>query len=861
MPTRPVDPSPSLLESFVSFGDMLRYLRRRARLTQSELAIAVGYGREQITKLENNQRLPDLTAVKALFVPALDLDDRPDLIERLLQLAEATRAAKADQRDQANVLPVPPRALRTNLRLPLTSFVGREREIAEVRRLLGSTRLLTLIGPGGMGKTRLALEVGTAFQADFADGVWLIELAALADPTLVPHSVALALGIASASARPLDTVLADYLCDKQLLLILDNCEHLLDACATLAEFLLREAPHLRILVTSRESLGILSATTWQVPGLRLPDPSLASDTPPAFERLRESEAVQLFTERAATVQPDFALTPHNALAVAQVCHRLDGMPLAIELAAMRMRVMSVQELAALLDDRFSVLTSGNRTAQPRHQTLRALIDWSYELLAGEEQALLRRLSVFAGGWILEAAEAVASELKIENEKLRNDHNNQQFSILNSQFSILDLLTHLVNKSLVVVDEHDDATRYRLLETIGAYAREKLVQASEEHDAQTQHLDYYLWLVEQAAPHLSGLYRNAWYARLEVEHANLRAALEWATRHDMPAALRLIANLWYFWLWSGYWSEGLGWADRVLPATTENRTGERIWALIGGATLAGRTGDDAKLAAWLAEGLALAQALDEKEAMAWARITRGVVAEEYVQATAVLEESIGLARAAKNDWLAAMALFVLGERARSQGDRERATAHYSESLALFRTTGDQLMIAWPLGNLGRLALQSGDYAQAQAAFEESVALCRAAGNTLGAADWLIQVATAALYQFDDARTQAALGECLPLSRDLGHDGAIADGLVIAAGLADAKGHWERAATLLAAADMILERFRVLYRVVDPSSYAEYTRRVEAIRARLSEQSFASAWARGRTLTQVQAIAYALADDAM
>jgi non-specific serine/threonine protein kinase len=535
MPTRPVDSSLSLLESFITFGDMLKYLRRRARLTQSELAIAVGYSREQITKLENNQRLPDLTAIKALFVPALDLDERPDLIERFLQLAAAARAAKVDQRDEANAVLTVPRALRTNLYLPLTSFVGREREMAEVQRLLDTTRLLTLTGPGGMGKTRLALQVGAALQEAFADGVWLVELAALADPTLVPHSVALALGIASTSARPIDTVLAEYLCDKQLLLILDNCEHLLSACATLAEFLLREAPHLRILATSRESLGVLSATTWQVPALSLPDPSPASDTPPATLRLRESEAVQLFIERAAAARPDFVLTPHNALAVAQVCQRLDGMPLAIELAATRVRVLSIQELAARLDDRFGVLTSGNRTAQPRHQTLRALIDWSYDLLAEDEQALLRRLSVFAGGWTLEAAEWMA-----EPE------------------TVLDLLTHLVNKSLVVVDEHDDTTRYRLLETIGAYAREKLVQASEEQEARTQHLDYYVRLVEQAAPHLSGLYRNAWYARLEVEHPNLRAALEWATRHDMRAALRLIANLWYFWLWNGYWSEGLGW---------------------------------------------------------------------------------------------------------------------------------------------------------------------------------------------------------------------------------------------------------------------------------------------------------------
>jgi predicted ATPase len=817
---------------------MLKYLRRRARLTQSELAIAVGYSREQITKLENNQRLPDVIALKALFVPALDLDARPDLVERFLQLATAMRAAKSERRDEASAVGVPPRASRTNLPAPLTSFVGRERELAEIRRLLDTTRLLTLTGAGGVGKTRLALQVGVAVHATYADGVWLVELAALADPTLVPHTVALALGITSTSALPIDRVLVNYLCDKQLLLMLDNCEHLLGACATLTELLLREAPQLHILVTSRESLGVLSETTWQVSALSLPSPSPASDTLPAIERVREVEAVQLFVERAATALPGFALTLRNAPAVAQLCHRLDGMPLAIELAATRVRVMSIEELATRLDDRFNLLTSGNRTALPRHQTLRALVDWSYDLLAEPERVLLRRLAVFAGSWTLEAAEWMG-----ERE------------------AVLDLLTHLVNKSLVVVDERDDATRYRLLETIGAYAREKLVQATEEHNARTQHLNYYVWLVEQAAPHLSGLYHEAWYAHLEAEHANLRAALEWATRHDMSMALRLVASLWYFWLWNGYWSEGLTWVDRVLPATAGERTRARVWGLIGGATLAGRMGDHAKLAAWLAEGLALAEDLDEHEGMAWARITMGVVASEYVQAEAFLDASIALARAAKNDWLAAMARFVLGERARSHGDRERATALYTESLALFRAVGDRLMIAWPLGNLGRLAMQDGDYAQALAAFEESVALCRAVGNKLGVADWLIQVATAALYQLDDARTQAALGECLPLSRDLGHEGAIADCLVIAAGLADAKSHWERAAALLAAADTILEQFRLVYRVVDSSSYAEYTRRVALVRARLSEQSFARAWATGRAMTRVQAIAYALTDDAV
>jgi tetratricopeptide (TPR) repeat protein len=511
------------------------------------------------------------------------------------------------------------------------------------------------------------------------------------------------------------------------------------------------------------------------------------------------------------------------------------MPLAIELAATRVRVMAVQEIATRLDDRFKLLAGGNSTALPRHQTLRAMIDWSYDLLAEQQRALLRRLSVFVGGWTLEAVEWVGAA-----------------------DDALDHLTHLANKSLVVAEEHDNATRYRLLETIGAYAREKLVQASEEHSAHRQHLDYSIHLVEQAASHLTGQRRKLWNERLEVEHDNLRAALEWATRHTMPAALHLIARLWFFWFWNGYWSEGTAWAGRVLPATVGEQTGERAWALIGAANLAGRNGDYAKQEVWLVEGAALAQALDEKECLAWARLSTSILTAEYAQAGALLEESIALARAAKNDWLVADALFMLGDRARNHGDLERATAVYAESLSLFRAVGDPLMVAWPRGNLGRLALQRGDYAQAQAAFEESVALCRQMGNKPGTADWLIQLATVALYRSDYTQARSALVECLPLCRDIGNAEAVADCLVIAAGLAEANQHWERAATLLAAADSILERFNQLHRLVDSSSYAEYTRRVAIVQAQLGKYSFARAWAEGRAMERARAIQYALAD---
>lgn len=836
MPTSPDDSSTPLSEAFTTFGDLLKYLRRRARLTQSELAIAVGYSREQITKLENNRRLPDLTALTALFVPALDLDERPDLVKRFLQLAAAARTTKENQRAASSSGSASPRTSRTNLPPPLTSFIGRERELIEIQRLLDTTRLLTLTGSAGVGKTRLALQLGAAMQEIFVDGVWLVELAPLSDPTSVPQAVASALGITVVQERPISSILADYLCDKHLLLILDNCEHLLRASAKLAEFVLNTAAQVRILATSREALGILSATTWQVPPLSLPAPFPVPATPSAVAYLRESEAVQLFIERATTTKPGFVLTLRNSSAIAQICHRLDGIPLAIELAATRVQAMSVQEIAARLDDRFKLLTSGNRTALPRHQTLRALIDWSYDLLSEQERVLLRRLSVFAGGCTSEAVKWM-----LEHE------------------AAFDLLTHLANKSLVMVDEREGVTRYRLLETISDYAREKLVQATEERYARTRHLDYYIRLVEHAVPHLSGLYHMAWYARLEAEHDNLRTALAWATRHATPAALRLIANVWYFWLWNGYWGEGMTWADCVLPATAEERTRERVWALIGSALLAGRAGDNVKLNTWLAEGAALAEALGEQAAMAWARITMGIFTVEYTQATAFLEESIGLARAAQNDWLAAMSLFVLGERTRSYGDLERATILYTESLALFRAVGDRLMLAWPLGNLGRLALQRGHYDQAQAAFEESVTLCRAVGNKLGTADWLVQVATAALYRLDYVRVRSVIGECLALCHDIGHDGAIANCLVIAAGMAEAHEHWERDTTLLAAAGTILERFSFMYRVVDPSSYDEYKQRLELVRTKLSDQAFSIAWAKGYAMTRTQAIAYALTND--
>ena len=408
----------------------------------------------------------------------------------------------------------------------------------EGRRRLRSARLLTLTGPGGSGKTRLALEIAAECLGDFTDGAWLVALAPIADPALVSRAVAQALGLDDKSGQTVQRALSEHLRDKSLLLMLDNCEHLVAACAELAESLLQAAPGLRILATSREALGVTGENSYPVPALPLPD---AGQTP-TLEVLAQSEAVRLFVERAAAVRPVFALTEDNAAAVAQICQRLDGIPLAIELAAARTRALTADQIAARLDKRFGLLTSGSRTAPPRQQTLRGAIDWSYDLLSPAERRLLRRLSVFAGGWSLEAAEEAAGAPEA-----------------------LDLLSQLVSKSLVLAEQRPGQEgRFRMLETIREYAQEKLAEAGEAEAAQDQHLTYYVALAEEAEPELRGHGQAQWLKRLDQENDNLRAALAWAIQSGQAEpALHLAGDLGGFWNMRGYLLEGHRWLEAAL----------------------------------------------------------------------------------------------------------------------------------------------------------------------------------------------------------------------------------------------------------------------------------------------------------
>jgi predicted ATPase/DNA-binding XRE family transcriptional regulator len=464
--TETLSPAP-----FATFGEFLRHLRRRARLTQRELGAAVGYSEAHIARLESNQRMPDPTVVRAQFIQALRLQDEPETAAQLIRLAEAAREMRHVLRAS------PPRGgPPTNLRTQLTSFVGRAEEIAEVKKRLGETRLLTLTGPGGVGKTRLAVQAASEMLPAFPGGVWVVPLASVQDGAQVPNAVASAIGMSSEGLVTVEALRDRLRDDRPTLIVLDTCEHLIGACATLAVRLVQMCPNLSVLATSREPLNVPGEMTWQVPPMRC------------------EEAMQLFVERARAVRPEFALDKADEALLIQICQQLDGLPLAIELAAARLRVLSLEQIAARLDDRFSLLTGGNRLAPPKQQTLRTMMDWSYDLLSEAERVLLRRLSIFTADWTLELAEAVCAW-----EPERAEAQEQGDSAHLRREDVLDVLTHLVNKSLVIVDERGAQPRYSLSNTIRQYAQEKLVEAGEFDRVYRRYLEYLPFVAQHEEP--------------------------------------------------------------------------------------------------------------------------------------------------------------------------------------------------------------------------------------------------------------------------------------------------------------------------------------------------------------------------
>ncbi|MGQ0550359.1 MAG: ATP-binding protein, partial [Armatimonadota bacterium] len=721
--------------------------------------------------------------------------------------------------------------LPNNLPVQLTSLVGREREIAEVNRLLPTTPLLTLTGAGGCGKTRLALQVAADVLEAYADGVWFVDLAPISDPALVPRTVASALGVREQPGRSMLAVLTDYLGPKHLLLILDNCEHLLSECAQLTDGLLRVCLRLRILATSRQGLGIAGELTYRVPSLSVPD---LRD--PGLNGLMHYGAVRLFVERATFASPTFALTPQKTRAVAQICARLDGIPLAIELAAVRVKAMGVEQIASRLDDRFHLLTGGSRTALPRQQTLRGMIDWSYDLLPEPERAFLRRLAIFAGGFTLEAAEAVCTGDGIAKD------------------DVIELLTHLVEKSLVISEEHDGHEWYRALETIRQYGLRRLQEAGEEPVLRDRHRDWYLGLAERAEIGTQGAAQGEWLDRVEREHDNFRAALEWSktTPGGADERLRLAGALWFFWFMRGYLSEGRDWLEGALSASPAAPPSARAKALNGAGLLAWRQGDDARAAALGEQGLALCRQVGYQLGVGSSLHTLGLVARRQgddIRAAALCEESLAVVRAAGYKWGIAHALDTLGDLARHQGDYDRAATLLEESLDLFRELKDNGGIASSLYYLGLVALQRGDPSRASTLFEECLSLFRGLKDKGGIAWALHHLGSMARDQGAVERAAAFLQESLAAFRELGQKSAIAASLERLGGVAAAQGRWSRAARLFGAADAL----RQASGSRQPASVrADAERDLADVRAKMGEQAFASAWAHGRAMALEQAV---------
>ena len=719
--------------------------------------------------------------------------------------------------------------------------MGREREIKEIRRALSATRLLTLTGVGGSGKTRLALEVARDLVEAYPHGVWLVELAPLSEEVLVPKAVAEALKIPERPAQPLVDTLAEVLRNRELLLILDNCEHLLEASAHLADKLLDSCPRLHILATSREALGVEGEISWPVPPLSVPERQRMTSS----EELEAYESVRLFGERAKGRDPSFSLSPKDALAMAEICRMLEGIPLAIELAAARVSTLSVEQISERLGGSLQLLTRGGRTALPRHRTLKAALGWSYDLLSESEHKLFRKLSVFAGGWTLEASEAVGSGDGVEERE------------------VLDLLSGLVEKSLVVTQRgHDGGMRYRLLEPIRQYALEKLEESGEVEDTKYAYAQYFLAVAEEAEPELLGPRETEWYNRLEEEHDNIRAALSWLLEGaDPELGLNLAGAIWWFWQRHGHLSEGLRWLDEGMARGGRASAITRAKALGGIGWLAYGHADLDRVKESATEGLRLStEAKLGSHHRALFLELLGIASwqeGDYERATKLAEESINLSREANDLGVLANSLIELGTASVLRvGGQEQARAYYEEALAISRELGSASILRSCVSCLGLSHLIQGDPERALPFCEESAALCREAGDMTLLPIVVNDLGWVALLGGDLDRAEALHKESLALSKELGGSLGTPNFLEGLACDAGAKGEVERAARLFGAAQVLREAWGV---PLEPALRPLEEPYLVGARSQLDESAWTEAWEEGRAMSMEAAFEYALSEE--
>jgi predicted ATPase/DNA-binding CsgD family transcriptional regulator len=712
----------------------------------------------------------------------------------------------------------------------------------EVKCELTITRLLTLTGVGGSGKTRLALEVARDLVEAHPNGVWLVELAPLSEEVLVPKAVAEALEVPERPAEPLADTLAEVLRNRELLLILDNCEHLLEAVARLVDRLLDSCSHLRIMATSRQAIGVEGEVRWVVPPLSVPE----LRGTPSSEELGAYESVRLFGERARERDPSFSLSPLNALSVADICRMLEGIPLAIELAAARVGTLSVEQISERLAGSLELLTRGGRTAVPRHRTLEGALGWSYDLLSESERRLFRKVSVFAGGWILEASEAVGSGDGVEERE------------------ILDLLSGLVEKSLVMVRGGDPGgARYRLLEPVRQYALGKLEESDEVEEARRRHAEFFLALAEETETEMKGPEQATWLDRLEAEHDNLRGALSWALERGEPElGLHLAVAFWWFWEARGYFGEGRRWLEQAL-AKGSRASSARARALDGVGHLALELGEVDRAVAAAEEGLKLRTQL-ELEASVAASLLRllGMTAGirgDYARDTELASESLALGREAEDKYTVMWSLIHLGRVSSDQGDHERATQFYEEGLALCRESGYTTPLPNYLSALACEFLLLGDQERATTVNSEATALVRKQGANLGGhariPGPLERLGWAALLRGDQEQAKTWHEKNLRLSQKLGNKLIATQSLEGLACAVGTKGEAERAAKLFGAAQALREAVGYPQ---PPSQRVVQEPYLVAARSRL-EEKWEAALAEGRAMELQEAVEYALSEE--
>jgi predicted ATPase/class 3 adenylate cyclase len=780
-------------------------LNRAARI------MSVGHGGQvllsEITAQVVREHLPTDTSLLELGIHQLKGLLQPEKIYQL----NAPNLPK--DFPKLNSLPI----LTNNLPTQLSSFIGREKELNEAGMLLANTRILTFIGPGGTGKTQLSIHLAEKQLASFKDGVWFIELAPLANSTYIVSAVASGFGLREVQGIPLINIVLDYLRGKHLLLIFDNCEHLVEACAQLADQLLHECPQLKIIASSREALGISGETVYRVPSLM------------------EDEATRLFVERAAKAEPRFHLTEDNASSVAQICSRLDGIPLAIELAAARVKLFTPQQIAERLDDRFKLLTGGSRTAMPRQQTLRALIDWSYQTLNEMEQRALRRLAVFSGGWTFEAAESVVGESEA-----------------------LDGLAGLVNKSLVNVEEHDGVSRYRFLETIRQYAMDKLVETGEAIETRTRHLDHMLKFVDENKTRNIDGYLE-WLDKLNGEQDNLRVALEWAVANDNEKAIQLALKIGWYWLTRDHISEARQWYGVILQKseTLTKHDAERaaVYSLLGWSSILIGQHREGRTAAETA--ISLAQKSDQYSTIVFALCT------------------IALASTFLGDFASAQNAITEGERLAKEKDlkEELMLATSAHAQMIYYTTRDFVMTKtyldaairlsmdigyrWETAFLtfgqARLAASLGDLDTARAKFNEGADIARRLGNNRMVYSNRSELAHALREHGSLDEAYEIYKEVIPGWKHLGHRAAVARELECIGYILTRKEEPERAVSLISAAQVIRKTMDMPRTQLED---VEHKKELNILREMMSEKIFKMQWAEGERLSMNEAIDLAM-----